>query len=192
MFLLNFVIQDLFVLRNSCSVDCAFKSCFEFPMGQKSKSESEIMRLQLQLWVKTLSVSIFKFLLWVQQLSELLGRFIGDLSMEYSFLLHTFPCRFTFLIWVMVILGGSGNNLGLSNWVHLSSGLYGFSQAPWVLWAVEMMSNFMSGRSSYYNRVYEKIESTILELVFMGTILLLIMRFSPSVAFFLKKINNCN
>ncbi len=41
------------------------------------------------------------------------------------------PLRFTFLIWVMVIVGGSGNNLGRS-WAGFWCGFCGFKLNPWV------------------------------------------------------------
>jgi branched-chain amino acid transport system permease protein len=86
------------------------------------------------------------------------------------------PLRFTFLIWVMVILGGSGNNLGsvlgafIIWFIWIQSGSMG-------IWAVEMIGSF----TQEGNTITEFLEARVhyLRLVFMGTILLLIMRFSP-------------
>ena len=87
------------------------------------------------------------------------------------------PLRFTFLIWVMVILGGSGNNMGSVLGAFIIWFIW-IQSGPMGLWFVEMLSNNMSEGS----RSLEFIEDRVhyLRLVFMGTILLLIMRFSPS------------
>ena len=87
------------------------------------------------------------------------------------------PLRFTFLIWVMVILGGSGNNMGsvlgafIIRFIWIQSG-------PMGLWFVEMLSNNISEGSTSLEFIEDRVH--YLRLVFMGTILLLIMRFSPS------------
>ena len=86
------------------------------------------------------------------------------------------PLRFTFLIWVMVIVGGSGNNLvsvlgAFIMWfIWIQSG-------PMGLWAVEMFGNYVQEGNSSLEFIEDRVH--YLRLVFMGTILLLIMRFSP-------------
>lgn len=87
------------------------------------------------------------------------------------------PLRFTFLIWVMVIVGGSGNNFG--------SVLGGF--LIWFLWVqVEPMGlALMSGITSLMPESWVGLREHLLEsaahmrLLTMGLILLLVLRFSP-------------
>jgi branched-chain amino acid transport system permease protein len=86
------------------------------------------------------------------------------------------PLRFTFLIWVMVIVGGSGNNLG--------SVLGGF--LIWFLWVqVEpmglwLMTTITSGMAEGAPLKVHLIESAAhMRLLTMGLVLLLVLRFSP-------------
>ena len=86
------------------------------------------------------------------------------------------PLRFTFLVWVMVIVGGSGNNLGAV--------LGGF--LIWFLWVqVEPMGAFMmdlltSGMANDSALKLHLIDSVAhMRLLTMGLILLLVLRFSP-------------
>ena len=87
------------------------------------------------------------------------------------------PLRFTFLIWVMVILGGSGNNMGSVLGAFIIWFIW-IQSGPMGLWFVEMLSNNMSEGSTSLEFIENRVH--YLRLVFMGTILLLIMRFSPS------------
>jgi branched-chain amino acid transport system permease protein len=86
------------------------------------------------------------------------------------------PLRFTFLICGMVILGGSGNNLGSVLGAFIIWFIW-IQSGPMGLWAVEMIVSF----TQEGNTITEFLEARVhyLRLVFMGTILLLIMRFSP-------------
>lgn len=86
------------------------------------------------------------------------------------------PLRYTFLIWVMVIVGGSGNNLG--------SVLGGF--LIWILWieaepvGVWMMQSgtaWLGEDSPLRLHLIENAQH--MRLFFMGLVLLLVMRFSP-------------
>ena len=52
------------------------------------------------------------------------------------------PLRFTFLIWVMVIVGGSGNNLGAVLGAFIIWFMW-VQSSPMGLWVVEMISNNM-------------------------------------------------
>ncbi len=86
------------------------------------------------------------------------------------------PLRFTFLVWVMVIVGGSGNNLG--------SVLGGF--LIWWLWVmVEPMGltlmNFITyGMAEGSALKQHLIDSAAhMRLLTMGIVLLLVLRFSP-------------
>jgi branched-chain amino acid transport system permease protein len=87
------------------------------------------------------------------------------------------PLRFTFLIWVMVIVGGSGNNLGSVLGAFIIWFIW-IQSGPIGLWIVEMVANFAQDG----NIIVEFLEDRVhyLRLVFMGIILLSIMRFSPS------------
>lgn len=86
------------------------------------------------------------------------------------------PLRFTFLIWVMVIVGGSGNNFGAV--------LGGF--LIWFLWVqVEPMSQYLvtmltSGMAEDNAVRMHMMESVAyMRLLTMGVVLLLVLRFSP-------------
>ena len=87
------------------------------------------------------------------------------------------PLRFTFLIWVMVILGGSGNNMGSVLGAFIIWFIW-IQSGPMGLWFVEILSNNMAEGSSSLEFIEDRVH--YLRLVFMGAILLLIMRFSPS------------
>jgi len=86
------------------------------------------------------------------------------------------PLRFTFLIWVMVIVGGSGNNLG--------SILGGF--VIWFFWIeaepiglalIELLTSGMAQDSALRLHLIENAAHT--RLATMGVVLLLVLRFSP-------------
>ena len=86
------------------------------------------------------------------------------------------PLRFTFLIWVMVVVGGSGSNLG--------SVLGGF--LIWYLWVEvepwgnELMTLVTSGMASGSSLKQHLLESAAyMRFVVMGVILILVMRFLP-------------
>ncbi|WP_298256408.1 branched-chain amino acid ABC transporter permease [uncultured Litoreibacter sp.] len=86
------------------------------------------------------------------------------------------PLRYTFLIWVMVIVGGSGNNFG--------SVLGGF--LIWILWVqvepigLAFMTLITAGMSDGYWLKDHLIESAAhMRLLTMGVVLLLVLRFSP-------------
>ncbi|MEP4981438.1 branched-chain amino acid ABC transporter permease [Ascidiaceihabitans sp.] len=86
------------------------------------------------------------------------------------------PLRFTFLIWVMVIVGGSGNNLGAV--------LGGF--LIWWLWVmVEPMGltvmNFITAGMPDGSALKDHLidSAAHMRLLTMGLVLLLVLRFSP-------------
>ena len=86
------------------------------------------------------------------------------------------PMRYTFLIWVMVIVGGSGNNFG--------SILGGF--AVWFLWieaapvALYMINLFTSGlEETNVLRIHLINSIPYFRLLVMGIALLLVMRYRP-------------
>ena len=86
------------------------------------------------------------------------------------------PLRFTFLVWVMVIVGGSGNNLGAV--------LGGF--LIWWLWVMVeplglgLMQIITAGMTDGYWLKDHLIESAAhMRLLTMGMILLIVLRFSP-------------
>ena len=86
------------------------------------------------------------------------------------------PMRYTFLIWVMVIVGGSGNNFGAI--------LGGF--AVWFLWieaapiALFLINLFTSGMAETHVLKIHLIESVpYFRFLMMGIGLLLIMRYRP-------------
>jgi len=86
------------------------------------------------------------------------------------------PLRFTFLIWVMVIIGGSGNNWG--------SILGGF--LIWFVWIeaerfgpllMELLTSGMDPENPLRSSLMDS--AAHLRLFLMGAILLLVLRFSP-------------
>ncbi|GAA0292615.1 branched-chain amino acid ABC transporter permease [Rhodovulum strictum] len=86
------------------------------------------------------------------------------------------PLRFTFLVWVMVIVGGSGNNFGAV--------LGGF--LIWFLWVqvepfgaflMEVMTSGMAADSALRAHLMDSVAH--MRLLTMGVILLLVLRFSP-------------
>ena len=86
------------------------------------------------------------------------------------------PLRFTFLIWVMVIVGGSGNNLG--------SVLGGFliwflwvQVEPVGLWALELLTRGMAEDNALRMHLIDS--AAHMRLLTMGIVLLLVLRFSP-------------
>jgi branched-chain amino acid transport system permease protein len=86
------------------------------------------------------------------------------------------PLRFTFLIWVMVIVGGSGNNLG--------SVLGGFliwliwiEAAPVGVWLIDFATGWMDATSPV--RLHLMDSAQHMRLFMMGLVLLLVMRFNP-------------
>ncbi|MGD8351080.1 MAG: branched-chain amino acid ABC transporter permease [Gammaproteobacteria bacterium] len=86
------------------------------------------------------------------------------------------PLRFTFLIWVMVIIGGSGNNWGAV--------LGGF--AIWFLWIeAEPLGNWLMQmitlgmEDGYWLKDHLIASAAYTRLIMMGVILLLVMRFYP-------------
>lgn len=86
------------------------------------------------------------------------------------------PLRFTFLIWVMVIVGGSGNNWG--------SVLGGFlvwfvwiEAEPVGLWLIEQLTFGLEDSSDL--KVHLINSAAHMRLMTMGIILLLVLRFSP-------------
>lgn len=86
------------------------------------------------------------------------------------------PLRFTFLVWVMVIVGGSGNNFGAV--------LGGF--LIWFLWVqVEPMGFWLMNLITSGMDLHSPLRAHLLEsashmrLLTMGLVLLLVLRFSP-------------
>ena len=86
------------------------------------------------------------------------------------------PLRFTFLVWVMVIVGGSGNNFGaalggmLIWWLWVAVGEYG---PDLMVWATSFLHPDSTMRQSLVDSAPQ------LRFLVMGTVLLLILRFSP-------------
>jgi len=86
------------------------------------------------------------------------------------------PLRFTFLIWVMVIVGGSGNNWG--------SVLGGFliwflwvQVEPMGLWLINVITSGMAEGSPLKAHLINS--AAHMRLLTMGLIMLLVLRFSP-------------
>lgn len=86
------------------------------------------------------------------------------------------PLRFTFLIWVMVIVGGSGNN-----WGSVLGGLLIWflwvQVEPMGLWMMDLITSGMGDDSGLKKHLLES--AAHMRLLTMGVILLLVLRFSP-------------
>ena len=86
------------------------------------------------------------------------------------------PLRFTFLIWVMVIVGGSGNNWG----AVLGGFLVWFAWVeaePAGLWVMEQVTAGLAEGDPL--RAHLLRSAPYMRLVVMGLVLLLVLRFSP-------------
>lgn len=86
------------------------------------------------------------------------------------------PLRFTFLIWVMVVVGGSGNNLGSVVggfliwfcWVQVE---------PLGIWLMSVITSGLAQESVLRLHLIEG--AAYMRMLTMGLILLLVLRFSP-------------
>ena len=85
------------------------------------------------------------------------------------------PLRFTFLIWVMVIVGGSGNNLGAVLGGFLIWFLW-VQVEPIGLWLMELIT---SGMADGALKTHLLDSAAHMRLLTMGLVLLLVLRFSP-------------
>ena len=86
------------------------------------------------------------------------------------------PLRYTFLIWVMVIVGGSGNNLG----AVLGGFIIWFSWVeaePVGIWLIDFATSWMDGENPV--RLHLMNTAQHMRMFTMGLILLLVMRFNP-------------
>ena len=86
------------------------------------------------------------------------------------------PLRFTFLIWVMVIVGGSGNNFGAVLGGFLIWFLW-VQVEPMGLWFIQLVTSGMSEGNALKAHLIES--AAHMRLLTMGLILLLVLRFSP-------------
>ncbi|CUH53787.1 branched-chain amino acid ABC transporter permease [Shimia marina] len=86
------------------------------------------------------------------------------------------PLRYTFLIWVMVIVGGSGNNLGAVLGGFLIWFLW-VQVEPFGLWLMEFITSGLSEDSWLRDHLIKS--AAHMRLLTMGVVLLLVLRFSP-------------
>ena len=86
------------------------------------------------------------------------------------------PLRFTFLIWVMVIVGGSGNNFGAILGGFLIWYLWVMVE-PMGLWLIMMLTAGLPETSALKAHLIEN--AAQMRLLTMGIVLLLVLRFSP-------------
>ena len=86
------------------------------------------------------------------------------------------PLRYTFLIWVMVIIGGSGNNLGAVLGAFIT--WFAWIEAePISLWLVEGINRFIDESNPLRHHLIEVAPQ--MRMVLMGLILILVLRFRP-------------
>lgn len=86
------------------------------------------------------------------------------------------PLRFTFLIWVMVIVGGSGNNFGAVLGAFLIMWLWSMVE-PLGAWVAEVTTAGLDPANWFAIRMAEFTEQ--MRLLTMGVVMLLVLRFSP-------------
>lgn len=86
------------------------------------------------------------------------------------------PLRFTFLIWVMVIVGGSGNNWGAVLGGFLIWFLW-VEVEPLGLWLIGALTETLPAGSALRERLVDGAAHT--RLLTMGLVLLLVLRFAP-------------
>ena len=86
------------------------------------------------------------------------------------------PLRFTFLIWIMVIIGGSGNNFG-----SIIGGFliwfFWVQSEPLGLWFISQITTHISDTNMIKSHLLEN--AAHIRLMFMGIILLTTLRFAP-------------
>ncbi|OYX43251.1 MAG: branched-chain amino acid ABC transporter permease [Rhodobacterales bacterium 32-67-9] len=85
------------------------------------------------------------------------------------------PLRFTFLIWVMVIVGGSGNNWG----AVLGGFLIWYLWIKVEPWGNQLMDLITSGMAEGALKQHLQDSAAHMRLLTMGLVLLLVLRFSP-------------
>ncbi|MCB2111001.1 branched-chain amino acid ABC transporter permease [Albidovulum sp.] len=85
------------------------------------------------------------------------------------------PLRFTFLIWVMVIVGGSGNNWG----AILGGFLIWFLWIKVEPWGNALMDLITAGMADGALKTHLQDSAAHMRLLTMGLVLLLVLRFSP-------------
>ena len=86
------------------------------------------------------------------------------------------PLRFTFLIWVMVIVGGSGNNLGAVLGAFLIWFVW-IEAEPVGNWLMNAVTSGMEPGSGLRRHLLDSAQH--MRLFTMGLVMLLVMRFSP-------------
>ena len=86
------------------------------------------------------------------------------------------PLRFTFLIWVMVIVGGSGNNLGAVLGAFLIWFVW-IEAEPAGNWLMDVITSGLDEDSGLRKHLLDS--SQHMRLLTMGLVMLLVMRFSP-------------
>ena len=98
-------------------------------------------------------------------------------TLDGSFTPNTYqPLRFTFLIWVMVIIGGSGNN-----WGAILGGMFiwffWIEAEPIGLWLIDKLTFVMA--EDYWLKIQLMENAAHMRLMTVGIILILALRFSP-------------
>jgi len=86
------------------------------------------------------------------------------------------PLRYTFLVWVMVIVGGSGNNLGAVLGGFLIWFLW-VQVEPIGQWVMGVVTSGMADGSAIKAHLLDSVQH--MRLLTMGVILLLVLRFAP-------------
>jgi branched-chain amino acid transport system permease protein len=86
------------------------------------------------------------------------------------------PLRFTFLVWVMMIVGGSGNNYGAVLGGFLVWWLW-VQVEPLGAWLAELVTGGLAEDNAFRMRIMEAVAH--MRLFTMGVVMLLMLRFAP-------------
>lgn len=86
------------------------------------------------------------------------------------------PLRFTFLIWIMVIVGGSGNNYGsiLGGFIIW---FFWIESEPLGLWLISVLTSGLPDTSALKSHLLDS--AAHMRLMTMGLVMLLVLRFAP-------------
>ncbi len=128
---------------------------------------------------KAMGKNVVKQHLFIFMLGSAIIGFAGAMLVTYDGLFTPSsyqPLRYTFLIWVMVLLGGTGNNYGaiLGGFVVW---FIWIQSAPFALFIINMLTNHLD-ESSY---IKEHLRDSVpyFRYLMMGLGLLLVMRYKP-------------
>ena len=150
-----------------------FETALRSPWGRMMRAirDNEVAQMR---WASTSRPSIYRYLFSALRLS-VAGAMLTTLDGQFTPASYL-PLRFTFLIWIMVIVGGSGNNFG--------SVLGGFiiwffwvESEPLGLWLMDVITLPLEAGNPLKTHLLES--AAHMRLMTMGLVMLLMLRFAP-------------